>query len=253
VILARAANLGLSLLRRRPWSDEELDFLKSNAGQLSLKALAARLSRTYYSVKAAIRSMELDGRVTHGYSVDELVRTFEVGKATVDRWIAKGWVLVTKAESPKTPFFASSACDRTSTSFAVSMKSGSKRSSLPSATRPDELRTGRLQIPGFQPFSWRASILRVGRCSRKQLLQATSLDNILVPFQHLSILGGSHEEFASTFSKGSGVLKTQDFVPHCNRRGHCIDPTPLGSSKIDLCTVIATVRLDGRKLQIHRW
>jgi hypothetical protein len=92
VILARAANLGLSLLRRRPWSDEELDFLKSNAGQLSLKALAARLSRTYYSVKAAIRSMELDGRVTHGYSVDELVRTFEVGKATVDRWIAKGWV-----------------------------------------------------------------------------------------------------------------------------------------------------------------
>jgi hypothetical protein len=92
VILARAADLGFSFVRRRPWSDEELQFLKSNAGRLSVKALAERLSRTYYSVKAAIKSMELDGRVTQGYSVDELMRTFGVGKATVDRWIAKGWM-----------------------------------------------------------------------------------------------------------------------------------------------------------------
>ena len=92
VILARAADLGLSFLKRRPWSDEELHFLKSNAGRLSMKALAARLSRTYYSVKAAVKSMELDGRVTDGYSVDELTRTFGVGKATIDRWITKGWI-----------------------------------------------------------------------------------------------------------------------------------------------------------------
>lgn len=92
VILARGAELGLSFVRRRPWSDEELHFLKSNAGRLSMKALAARLSRSYYSVKAAIRSMELDGRVTDGYSVDELMRTFGVGKATVHRWIIKGWI-----------------------------------------------------------------------------------------------------------------------------------------------------------------
>lgn len=92
VILARAADLGLSFVRRRPWSDEEIHFVKSNAGRLSVRAIAARLSRTYYSVKAAIKSMELDGRVTHGYSVDELVRTFGVGKTTVDRWISKGWI-----------------------------------------------------------------------------------------------------------------------------------------------------------------
>jgi hypothetical protein len=92
VILARAADLGLSFLRRRPWSDEELHFLKSNAGRLSMKALAARLSRSYYSVKAAIRSTELDGRVTDGYSVDELARTFGVGKATIHRWIVRGWI-----------------------------------------------------------------------------------------------------------------------------------------------------------------
>jgi hypothetical protein len=78
--------------RGRPGSDEELHFLKSNAGRLSMKALAARLSRSYYSVKAAIRSTELDGRVTDGYSVDELARTFGVGKATIHRWIVRGWI-----------------------------------------------------------------------------------------------------------------------------------------------------------------
>lgn len=92
VILARAAELGFSFVRRRPWSTEELQFLKSNTGRISVKALAAGLSRTYCSVKAAIRSMKLDGRVTEGYSVDELVRSFGVGKATIDRWIAKGWI-----------------------------------------------------------------------------------------------------------------------------------------------------------------
>src|SRR5579859_2195964 len=40
VILARAAELGLSFVRRRPWSDEEIHFLKSNAGRLSVKAMA---------------------------------------------------------------------------------------------------------------------------------------------------------------------------------------------------------------------
>ena len=92
IILSRAADLGLSFENRRHWTDGELHFIRNNAGRRSIKSVASRLGRTYYSVKAKIRSLELPGRVTDGYSVDELARTFGVGKLTIDRWIARGWI-----------------------------------------------------------------------------------------------------------------------------------------------------------------
>lgn len=91
-IVARAAELNLCFAKRKVWTEAELKFMRENAGRLSIKAMAASLSRTYCSVKGKIRSLQLGGRVTDGYSVDELMRLFGVGKATVDRWIARGWL-----------------------------------------------------------------------------------------------------------------------------------------------------------------
>src|SRR5947209_7423515 len=50
-IQSHAAELRLSYLVRRPWSKEDLLFLRDNLGRMSTRLLARKLRRTYYSVK----------------------------------------------------------------------------------------------------------------------------------------------------------------------------------------------------------
>ncbi len=92
VITSRAGALGLSLLSRRKWAEEEIDFLQENAGTMTAAAIARRLKRTHYSVKAKVAQMGLGLRVREGYSQDDVRILLGVGAATVRQWVAKDWL-----------------------------------------------------------------------------------------------------------------------------------------------------------------
>jgi hypothetical protein len=92
VILAQAAQAGLSFCQRRIWTPEELGYLQENAGRISIAAMARELGRTYWSIKRRAAVLRLRGRVTEGYSADDLTRLMGVGRLTLIRWIAKGWI-----------------------------------------------------------------------------------------------------------------------------------------------------------------
>jgi DNA-binding MarR family transcriptional regulator len=92
VILSRAAQLGLGFCRRRPWTAEEIEVLTESAGKATPRAIARRLNRTYSSVKAKLRGLELRGCVTDGYSQQDLQSLLGVGAKSTRCWIASGWL-----------------------------------------------------------------------------------------------------------------------------------------------------------------
>src|SRR5215472_14637445 len=72
VILNRAAEMNLSFGYRRSWNEEEIRLLREYAGNMSPKAIALRLKRTHASVKAKLKVLEISGRITDGYSQEDL-------------------------------------------------------------------------------------------------------------------------------------------------------------------------------------
>jgi len=94
VITSRAGALGLSFVNRRKWEEAELCYLRENAGTVSPSAIARRLKRTHYSVKAKVAQLGLQLRVREGYSQDDLRILLGVGVTRVHQWISKGWLKV---------------------------------------------------------------------------------------------------------------------------------------------------------------
>ena len=94
VITSRAGALGLSFVKRRKWEESELSFLEENAGTASPSAIARKLRRTHYSVKAKVAQLGLQLRVREGYSQDDLRVLLGVGAPRVREWIGKGWLEV---------------------------------------------------------------------------------------------------------------------------------------------------------------
>ncbi len=92
VITSRAGALGLSFVNRRKWDEAETNFLAENAGTLSSSAIARRLRRTHYSVKAKVAQLGVQLRVREGYSQDDLRILLGVGLSRVHHWIARGWI-----------------------------------------------------------------------------------------------------------------------------------------------------------------
>jgi hypothetical protein len=92
VITSRAGALGLSFVERRKWTAEELEFVREHAGELSHSAIARRLKRTNYSVKAKVSQLALSLRVREGYSIDDLRSLLGVRASSVRRWVVAGWL-----------------------------------------------------------------------------------------------------------------------------------------------------------------
>jgi len=90
-ILARGAELGLSVPKRR-WKAEDIDLLREQLGKQSKSAIARKLGRSYWSVKAQVSKLELSARLTEGYSEQDLIEVLGVGRRTIQRWIARGWL-----------------------------------------------------------------------------------------------------------------------------------------------------------------
>jgi hypothetical protein len=87
-----ALKLGVSFLPWKRWTENELDFLCENAGDISLKKLAKHLKRSPDSVKHQIYRMELSAEVSKGYSVRQLVQLLGSHHGRIQTWIGKGWL-----------------------------------------------------------------------------------------------------------------------------------------------------------------
>jgi len=92
VIQTRAAILGLSFVRRRPWGPQEVEYLHHNVGSVTLAAMARQLGRSPASVKAQVRTLGNSLRVTEGYSAEDLASLLGVSSKTATRWIQQGWL-----------------------------------------------------------------------------------------------------------------------------------------------------------------
>jgi len=91
VILARAAELGLSSPSRR-WTQTEIDILCDLAGSQSKSAIARKLGRSYCSVKAQCAKQNISARLSSGYSRADVEFLLGVGARSVRKWIKSGWL-----------------------------------------------------------------------------------------------------------------------------------------------------------------
>jgi hypothetical protein len=101
VILSRAVQLGLAFSTRRPWTTEELRILEDGSGQITPKALAAKLSRTHGSVKAKMKQLELSARISEGYTQDDLRQLLGVGIRAIEKWLSLGWLRMAHERIPE--------------------------------------------------------------------------------------------------------------------------------------------------------
>lgn len=99
-ILSRAAESGLSVRKQR-WTAEEVYILREQLGKQSKSAIARKLRRSYWSVKAQVSKLELSARLTEGYSERDLIDVLGVGRRTVQQWIARGWILQRNGRIPE--------------------------------------------------------------------------------------------------------------------------------------------------------
>lgn len=91
VIVSRAVALGLSATRRR-WTVKEIEALTDEAGCLSKSAIAKRLNRSYWSVKAEVSKLELRSRLSDGYSQADVAYLLGASVRSVRKWIGLGWL-----------------------------------------------------------------------------------------------------------------------------------------------------------------
>jgi transcriptional regulator with XRE-family HTH domain len=91
-ITIRASALGITRIRKQPWTASELSQLREFAGTCGRRSLAKRLGRSEYSVKAALRRMMLSSRITEGYSQTDLAELLGASPTSVRRWERMGWL-----------------------------------------------------------------------------------------------------------------------------------------------------------------
>lgn len=101
VILTRAVHLGLSFSRRRPWTAEETTLLEACAGRYSPASIARKLGRTFASVKAKVKELEISVRVTEGYSQADLAELLGASPTTIGRWCRIGWLPLLNGRVPE--------------------------------------------------------------------------------------------------------------------------------------------------------
>jgi len=101
VILTRAAQLALSFSRRKPWTPEEIALLESWGGYHSPASIARKLGRTFASIKAKAKQLEISVRVTEGYSQADLAELFGASPTTIRRWCRIGSLQLVNGRIPE--------------------------------------------------------------------------------------------------------------------------------------------------------
>jgi hypothetical protein len=94
-IKRQARRLGLSMTQdRRPWTEEELEWLDRLLGKVSAATIAKRLKRTETSVVMKIKALGHSRRVSEGCTMRDLEECFGEDHRKIQRWITQGWLRV---------------------------------------------------------------------------------------------------------------------------------------------------------------
>jgi hypothetical protein len=101
VALARATQLGMSTQRRR-WNPEEVEVLSEAAGTMTKAAIARKLKRSYWSVKAECSRLQLSSRLSDGYSRQDVECLLGAGQRSIRKWIELGWLRVQEGRVTET-------------------------------------------------------------------------------------------------------------------------------------------------------
>lgn len=91
IISMRAQRLGVAMTHK-PFAAAELRYIENYAGDMSSKALATALGRSYESVKCKINRLGFSGKVNWGYSVQDIEQCFGVSYKTVCHWLKMKWL-----------------------------------------------------------------------------------------------------------------------------------------------------------------
>jgi hypothetical protein len=91
-IISRAAVLGVARMKQRPWTQSDIQHLRELVGTSGRQAIARKLGRTEYSVKAELRKLKLSLEFRDGYTRTGLATVLGASAKTVRRWEHLGWL-----------------------------------------------------------------------------------------------------------------------------------------------------------------
>jgi len=85
-------------VKRRNWTDEEIDFLKDNVGKLKITTMSRKLNRTEESIKNKLKRLGISNtKAQTGYlTTYELAKLVQKDATTVRAWITKHGLQSTK-------------------------------------------------------------------------------------------------------------------------------------------------------------
>jgi len=92
IIRLRAQKFAITVVDYRRWTEDELAYLRENAGQVPVSAMIKRLRRNFYSISSRIRALGLSRDARDGYSIANLTEVLGVSYHSVAKWIAAGWI-----------------------------------------------------------------------------------------------------------------------------------------------------------------
>ncbi len=98
IVVNRAVALDLRSITMRLWTQEELGYLREQAGTVSIYRIAKELHRTPLAIKHQLFRMQLSGAVCDGYSRRELQKLFGVRQEVLANWIRRGWLRVDRED-----------------------------------------------------------------------------------------------------------------------------------------------------------
>jgi hypothetical protein len=81
--------LGGIELSRKPWTEEEVDYLESNWGSLSINGIAKHLNRSFHSVKMKARRLGLSDPLLHfdGITLHQLSSVLNISDTVLRHWV----------------------------------------------------------------------------------------------------------------------------------------------------------------------
>lgn len=91
-VALRAGQLGLSLMKRRPWNRDEDALLHELYGTMTIRRIARRLNRSEAAVRNKAHVLRIQNEIFTSYSENQLKDLFGVTHGKVRTWVARGWL-----------------------------------------------------------------------------------------------------------------------------------------------------------------
>src|ERR1039458_1177829 len=88
----RATVLGLRLYTAERWEPAEIEAIREMAGTAPAYKIAKEIGRSELAVRNKLFTMEIESRITEGFSINELAKLLGTRHAKIERWIGHGWL-----------------------------------------------------------------------------------------------------------------------------------------------------------------